>query len=97
MDYEDQLEEIKNELYGTGIPAVHRKDAQKGDVPNRLAVVVIKGDTLALSFKGRKVGKIIRTEGQNQKVWQAQSIDTVVSEDLHRVAFELAAYHPPLK
>lgn len=95
MDYEEAFEQIRKELYGTGIPAVRKGKAQQGELPSGLAIVVGGADTLALSFKKREVGKIIRTQGRNGDLWQARDIDTIASKDLHRVVFELAAYHPP--
>ena len=93
------IDEIRSELHGTGIPVRSVEDAKEDALPSGLAVVVSpSASTLALTFQRQKVGEIIRTEGQTgEKIWQAVEVQTVASKDLHRVAFGLAALHPPLE
>lgn len=93
-DYDEDLAFIEDLLEDTGIEVVSKKTPS--DLTRKLSVIVAGRGRLALSFRKQNIGHIIRTEGQDGDVWQAQEISTIVSEDLHRVCFELAAYHPDL-
>ena len=89
-------ETIESELENTGIPVFSKDEADS--LPTGLAVVVgKKPDTVAVSFRKKNVGYLFRTEGKKgDKIWQSKDVDSIVSEDLHRVAFHVASLHPPI-
>jgi hypothetical protein len=89
---------IKSLLYGTGISARSKADAEGGDVPSGLAVIVEDERSVAVSFKRTNVGRIFRTSSEDtgEQIWQSRDVGTACSKDLHRVVFELASLHPPL-
>jgi hypothetical protein len=95
MSYQEDVAAIEKELAGVDIPVLKKKRVKQGRIPDRVSVVVASRSRLALAFAGRCVGHIVRTSGQQGKIWKAQEIDQIASQDLHRVCLRLASYHPP--
>lgn len=91
--------DIRSELHGTGIPVRDADDLEDpSDLPPGLTIVVrADSDTLGVYFKRTLVGKIMSTTGETgDEIWQCVSVTSFASKDLHRVAFKVAALHPPI-
>lgn len=97
-DTSEFIDDVRSEMHGTGIPVRTTEDANNGDLPPGLTIVTKTGsEMVAVAFQRKLVGKVVQTTGETgEDMWQSLDVDTIGSQDLHRVAFKIAALHPPL-